>query len=155
MMSACQSSAAFLAVLLALDSAAGSLNGPRVVIWAVLGFLMFSLLLPPRVMAGPGWLVSQGLGRERLVRTDRLILVRWSRGDVQRLALRDSEGGHVEVDVGVLRANPALWHHVQAGMRMSLEQGRLRRGASTVREFGRRIDDEAALAIFRASGLEP
>ena len=151
---ACQSSAVFLAVLLALDAAAGRLNGPRLVMWAVLASLMFALLLPPRVMAGPGWLASRGLGRERLVRTDRLVLVRWSHAGVRQLVLRDSEGEQVEVDTGVLRANPALWHHVRTGMRVSLAQGSLRRGESAVRDLARHIDDEAALAIFRASGLE-
>ncbi|MFJ8112527.1 hypothetical protein [Streptomyces sp. NPDC096132] len=62
-------------------------------------------------------------------------------------------GAQVEVDPDVLVANAPLWRLVDAGVRSSLAQGSLRRGASALAQMSRRFDEETARAVFRGSGL--
>ncbi|MFF4500405.1 hypothetical protein [Streptomyces sp. NPDC001401] len=149
----CQCSAVFLGMPFVLDAGAGSLDVARAAVWGTLGVLLFLVLVPPRVTAGSGWLRSCWLGREHVVRTDRLVCVRWAPGAARRLVLRDADGGRVEVDTEALVGNPALWSLVHSGVRASLERGQLYRGQSVVRELSRRIDAKTALAILQASGM--
>ncbi|MEU0437473.1 hypothetical protein ABZ153_38915 [Streptomyces sp. NPDC006290] len=149
----CQCSGVFLGMLFAFDACAGTLDSARAVVWSILGVLFFFVLVPSRVTAGPGWLRSCWLGRDRVVRTDQLVCVRWAPGAARRVVLRDADGGRVEVDAEVLVANPALWNLLRSGVRGSLERGGFYRGQSVVRELSRRIDARAALAILQASGL--
>ncbi|MFI6352262.1 hypothetical protein ACIBJF_06250 [Streptomyces sp. NPDC050743] len=142
-----------LGMLFTIDTWAGTLDPARAVIWCSLGLLLFLVLAPPRVMAAPGWVKSRWLIRERTVRTDRLVSVRWTEGGAQRVVLRDADGGRAEVDPDVFTANPALWELVRAGLRVSREQGALYGGHSVVRELTRRIEAQTALAILQASGL--
>ncbi|MFG2628590.1 hypothetical protein [Streptomyces sp. NPDC048473] len=143
-----------LATLLLLDGASGGLTAPRAALWTGLAALLFVVLLPPRVTAGEGWLASHRLLRERRVRTDQLVAVRWSDGVAQRLILRDLDGGRVELDPQVLVANPRLWRLLDAGARVSLGRGTLLCGATALEQLSRRIDGESTQTVFKVSGLE-
>jgi hypothetical protein len=136
-----------------VDWDADTLTAPRALLWLVLSAAVFTVLLPPRVTAGPGWLAARGpLGR-RTVRTDALIAVRQYSGASSHLVLRDAHGGRLELDPRVLMADPLLWHELDTGVRRSIERGTLRQGTEVLRRLGHRIDDETALAVLRESGL--
>lgn len=143
-----------LGLLLAVDATAGHLTGPRALLWTGLAALLFLVLVPPRVSAGPGWLSCRGLLRERIVRTDRLVSARWSDGVSQRLVLRDADGGRVEVDPQVFLVNPALWHRLDDDARGCVHRGTLRCGVTALRQLGDRIDRRTARTVFTISGLE-
>jgi hypothetical protein len=98
----------------------------------------------------------RGLLGERVVRTDRLVAVRWADGVAGRVVLRDEEGGRVELSPRVLEANPQLWRLLDAGARSSCAapDGTLRCGTAELRRLGERVDGETAKAVFRVSGLE-
>ncbi|MEV6398537.1 hypothetical protein AB0M39_27815 [Streptomyces sp. NPDC051907] len=146
--------AALLVVLLfTVDAGDQELTWPRAILWTGLGALLFAVLTPPRISAGPGWLASRGLLRRRTVRTDRLVSVRWSDGVAQRLVLRDADGDRVEVDPRVFVANPALWHQLDTDVRGCLDRGALRCGATALRRLGARIERETARTVFKVSGL--
>ncbi|MDI3406467.1 hypothetical protein [Streptomyces cavernicola] len=81
--------ACLLGVLLLTDAGSGGLDPPRAALWTGLSVLLFGILTPPRVSAGHGWPAARGLLRERRVRTDRLVSVRWVDGVAQRLVLRE------------------------------------------------------------------
>ncbi|MFK4267539.1 hypothetical protein [Streptomyces milbemycinicus] len=144
----------FAGLTLLLDWGSGGLTVPRADLWAVLGVLLFTVLRPPRVSAGDGWLAVRGLVRERRVCTDALVAVRQNGSIAIRLVLRDAYGGSVAFDPGILVANPLLWHRLDAGARRSRERGTLRQGESTLRLLGERIDGGTARDVLRASGLE-
>ncbi|MFF2962564.1 hypothetical protein ACFVT1_27350 [Streptomyces sp. NPDC057963] len=143
-----------LGLLLAVDATAGHLAAPRGLLWTGLAALLLMVLVPPRIRAGAGWLSCRGLVRERIVRTDRLVSVRWSDGVSQRLVLRDAEGGRVEVDPQVLVANPALWHRLDDDARACVKRGTLRCGVTVLRQLADRIDRRTARTVFTISGLE-
>lgn len=143
-----------VALLLMVDGAAGRLTAPRAVLWTGLAVLLFVVLLPVRVTAGEGWLGSRGLLRERRVRTDQLVAVRWSDDVAQRLVLRDLDGGRVELDPRVLVDNPQLWRLLDAGARTSLGRGTLLCGATALKHLSRRIDGETAQTVLKISGLD-
>ncbi|MFF8914010.1 hypothetical protein ACF08M_11925 [Streptomyces sp. NPDC015032] len=143
-----------LGLLLAVDMTASHLTTVHALLWTGLAVLLFMVLVPPRVRAGAGWLSCRGLVRERIVRTDRLVSVRWSDGVSQRLVLRDAEGGRVEVDPQVFVANPALWHRLDDDARACVKRGTLRCGVTALRQLSDRIDRRTARAVFTASGLE-
>ncbi|MBP2053951.1 hypothetical protein J2Z21_006953 [Streptomyces griseochromogenes] len=90
-----------LGMLFAIDAMAGTLEPARAVLWCTMGLPLILVLVPPRVVAGPGWIKSRWLVRERTVRTDPLVSVCWTRGGAQRVVLRDTDGGRVEVDPDV------------------------------------------------------
>ncbi|MEU2432073.1 hypothetical protein ABZ611_21625 [Streptomyces sp. NPDC007861] len=142
-----------LALLLLIDGGSGRLSAPRAVLWAGLATLLLVVLMPARVTAGEGWLASRRLLRQRRVRTDRLVSVRWSDGISQRLVLRDLEGGLVELDPALLVTHPQLWRHLDAGARASLGRGTLLCGATALNQLSRRIDGETARTVFTVSGL--
>ncbi|MFI6470851.1 hypothetical protein ACIBL5_11460 [Streptomyces sp. NPDC050516] len=142
-----------LGLLLAIDTAAGTLSVVRAGLWSVLAALLFVVLWPARVSVGPGRLVSRGLLRRAEVRTDRLVSVRWSDGVAQRLMLRDTEGHRAELDPKVLVANPPLWHVLDRDARTSLDQGVLRCGETALRQVAARVDRETARTVFKLSGL--
>ncbi|WP_346097856.1 hypothetical protein [Streptomyces olivaceiscleroticus] len=150
---ACRYAAALLGLLLLLDSASGRLTPLRAALWVVLAVLLFAVLLPPRVTAGPGRLAVRGLLRERRVRTDLLVSVRRTDGVAQRLVLRDLCGGRVEIDPAVLTGDPALWRLVEAGTRRAAERGLLLCGATALRQLTRQVDSETARLVFKVSGL--
>ncbi|MFI6375714.1 hypothetical protein [Streptomyces sp. NPDC050546] len=143
-----------LALLLLMDWGSDSLTPGRSALWLALGLLLFVVLYPARVSAGSGWLASRGLLREHRVHTELLVSVRCLGGVSQRLVLRDSAGGRVEIDPDVLLRNPRLWMLVEEGARKSMAHGTLLCGATAVRRLSRRIDGETARAVFSASGLE-
>ncbi|MFH8475788.1 hypothetical protein [Streptomyces sp. NPDC018000] len=143
-----------LGLLLAVDTTAGHLTWLRALLWTGLAAVLFVVLVPPRVRAGAGWLSCRGLVRERIVRTDRLVSVRWCDGVSQRLVLRDADGGRVEVDPQVFLANPALWHRLDDDARGSVERGTLRCGVTALRQLADRIDRRTARTVFTISGLE-
>ncbi|MEE1773921.1 hypothetical protein PUR34_38555 [Streptomyces sp. JV185] len=147
-------SVVLLGLLLAVDTAAGRLGWPRVLLWTGLAALLCAVLVPPRVRAGTGWLSSRGLLRERTVRTDRLVSVRWSDGVAQRMVLRDADGRRVEVDPAVFLANPALWHRLDEDARGCVERGTLRCGVTALRQLADRIDRRHARTVFTISGLD-
>ncbi|WP_330328459.1 hypothetical protein OHS33_01045 [Streptomyces sp. NBC_00536] len=140
--------------LLVLDAGAGRLDVTRGALWSGLAVLLFVVLLPPRVSTRPGLLSARGLLVERSVRTDRLVSVRWSDGVAQRMVLRDTQGGRVEIDPAVLVRNPAMWRRLDADTRTSVERGTLLCGATALRRLAGRIDRETAHTVFRVSGLE-
>ncbi|MFK4227154.1 hypothetical protein [Streptomyces sp. NPDC019890] len=142
-----------LCLLLVIDGGSGALTFASAALWTALAILLFVVLLPARVTAGEGWLASRGLLRERRVRTDCLVAVRWSDGVAQRLVLRDLDGGRVELDPRVLVANPPLWRLLDEGARTSLGRGTLLSGATALKQMSRRIDGETAHSVFKISGL--
>ncbi|MGO4753281.1 hypothetical protein AB4212_32530 [Streptomyces sp. 2MCAF27] len=144
----------FAVLTLLLDWGSGGLTVARADLWAVLGVLVFTVLRPPRVSAGDGWLAVCGLVFSRRVRTDALVAVRLDGSIATRLVLRDTDGHSVAFDPKVLLANPLLWHQLDAGARRSRERGTLRYGESALRQLGERVDGGTARDVLRASGLE-
>ncbi|MFF7161205.1 hypothetical protein ACFZBP_07400 [Streptomyces sp. NPDC008086] len=143
-----------LALLLLLDWGTGRFTYWRCTLWLALALLLFLVLYPARVSAGDGWLASRRLLREHRVCTDQLVSVRYLEGMSERLVLRDSAGGRVEIDPEVLLRNPQLWFLVDAGAQKSAGGGTLLCGATALHRLSRRIDRETAHAVFKASGLE-
>ncbi|MFD4601151.1 hypothetical protein ACFWPQ_24365 [Streptomyces sp. NPDC058464] len=136
-----------------VDWDAGTLTPARALLWVTLSAAILTMLLPARVTAGPGWLAVRGPLRRRTVRTDSLVYV-GQYGDVAaHLVLRDTHGSRLELDPGVLHANPLLWHELDTGVRRSVERGTLRRGADVLAQLGHEIDDTNARAVLDASGL--
>lgn len=144
----------FLALLLVVDAAYGTLSAVRSCLWAILALSLFLILLPPRVIAGPGWLSTRALFRTRKIRTDRLTSVVWSDRVAQRVVLKDSDGGLVSLDPRVLVDNPRLWLLLDAGARVSQERGTLEYGVVALRRLSSKVDAETAKAVFRASGMD-
>ncbi|MDI3422154.1 hypothetical protein [Streptomyces luteolus] len=142
-----------LALLTVADTAAGRLTLPRTALWTGLGVLLFVVLLPPRVTAGPGWVATRGLLRKRVVRTDALVSVRWVDGVSRRLLLRDAHGARLELDPDVLIRDPELWRLFEQGTRLSTDRGLLLCGRTAVEQLSRRIDGETVRTVFRISGL--
>lgn len=143
-----------LALLLAVDGASGELAPARTALWGGLAALLFAVLVPPRVTAGEGWVTARGLLRERRVRTDCLVSVRWPVGIGQRLVIQDVYGVRIELDVKVLTGTPVLWQLVEQGVRASLERGAVAAGAADWQRLSQQINGEAALLVFKVSGLE-
>lgn len=142
----------FLALALALDTAAGSLSAARAGLWAGLAVLVLAVLVPPRVTAGDGWLSVRGALRTRTVRTDTLVAVRQHQGPGAHLLLYDAFGHRVQVDPRTLIANPLLWHLL--GKRPPLrERGVLRHGSQVLAHLGDAVDGPRARAVFRVSGM--
>ncbi|QES49368.1 hypothetical protein DEJ50_17700 [Streptomyces venezuelae] len=131
--------ALLLALLLVVDAGLGRLTVVRGLAWTGLAFLLFVVLLPPRVSAAPGRLSSRGLFTRRTVRTDRLISVRWVDGVAQRMIVCDDDGHHVEVDPNVMVRNPALWRRFDRDARGSLERGLLLCGGTAIAQLAGRV----------------
>ncbi|MGW0700217.1 hypothetical protein ACWD0A_13090 [Streptomyces sp. NPDC002867] len=151
--------AVLLTMLLAVDAVAAGLTPARTALWTALSVLLFVVLVPPKVTAGetsPGsrFLVSRGLLHERRVRMDRLMSVRWADGVAQRIVLRDTDGGRVELDPRVLVADPPLWLLLDEGGRTSRADGLLLCGADVMRELAERLEREMARNVFEVSGLQ-
>ncbi|MCX5336750.1 hypothetical protein [Streptomyces sp. NBC_00140] len=144
---------AFCAMSLLVDWDAGTLTSLRALLWSLLSAVVFTVLLPPRVSAGPGWLAVRTPWRRLAVRTDALTTVRQYDGVSSHLVLRDAYGHRLELDPRTLAANPLLWHELDTGVRRSLERGTLRQGADVLDRLGHRIDEETVRAVLRASGL--
>ncbi len=138
-----------------VDLANGTLTPGRGACWTSVALVLFAILYPSHVTAGPHWLASRGLLRTQRVHTDLLVLVRRSDGVAPRLVLRDALGGRVEIDTRTLTANPVLWHLLDQGVNRSRERGLLRCGAGPLGELADRIDGAGARAVFEASGLLP
>ncbi|WP_030177615.1 hypothetical protein [Streptomyces sp. NRRL S-813] len=149
------SSVALCGLLLLFDWGTGNLTWARGALWCTLGALLFLVLCPPRVCAGEGWLATRSLLRRRGVRTDLLVSVRVTDGVSRRLVLRDAFGGRLEIDPRVLVDNPGLWYRFEEDARTSAASGRLRCGASALRDLAGQVDRETALTVFRISGLGP
>ncbi|MEV6806967.1 hypothetical protein [Streptomyces sp. NPDC051132] len=145
---------ALLALLLGIDGAAGSLNWWRGALWLLLALLLYLVLYPARVSAGPGWLATRRLLCTRRVRTDLLTAVRPVDGVSQRLLLRDALDRRVEIDPEVLVRNPHLWYRLDEGARRAEAAGLLVSGTTALHDLARRLDSETALGVFRASGME-
>ncbi|MET9788866.1 hypothetical protein [Streptomyces canus] len=143
-----------LVLLLLLDWGTGRLSLRRGTLWVTLALVLFLVLCPARVRAGEDWLSVRRLLRERRVRTDLLVSVRCRDGVSQRLVLRDAFGCRVEIDPEVLVRNPPLWFRLEAGARKAAVGGTLLCGATALGRLSRRVDREAAHAVFEVSGLE-
>ncbi|MBT2418344.1 hypothetical protein J7F01_07475 [Streptomyces sp. ISL-22] len=143
----------FLVMTLLVDWDAETLTPLRALLWLALTTLLFVILLPERVTAGPGWLTVRGLVRRQAVRTDALVAVRQHDDVSARLTLRDTDGSRLELDPRILVANPLLWHELDTGVRRSHERGTLREGTDVLERLRRQIDDATALAVLRASGI--
>ncbi|MYV41246.1 hypothetical protein GT030_20850 [Streptomyces sp. SID1328] len=152
--SAVRCAAALLLLLLLLDWGTGRIAPWRAALWLALSGLLFVVLYPARVSAGGNWLASRRLARERRVRTDLLVSVRCLDGISARLLLRDALGGRVEIDPEVLVRNPQLWVRLNEGARKAAADGLLLCGQTALRRLSARMDSEAALAVFKASGLD-
>ncbi|MCL8017082.1 hypothetical protein [Streptomyces sp. AS02] len=143
----------FFGMTLLVDLDAETLTPSRALLWLAMTAVLFMILLPQRVTAGPGWLAVQGLVRQQRVRTDALVAVR-RYGDVSaHLILRDTDGRRLNLDPRILVANPLLWHELDTGVRRSRERGTLRDGADVLEQLGHQIDDATAQAVLRASGI--
>ncbi|MEW2117390.1 hypothetical protein AB0945_19805 [Streptomyces sp. NPDC005474] len=149
--------ALFGAMSLLVDWDAGSLSPLRALLCLGMSTALFTVLLPPRVTAGAGWLAVRDPWRRRLVYTDALttaLTTAWRYGDFPyRLVLRDAYGHRVALDPRVLAANPLLWHELDTGVRHSVEHGTLLHGADALNRLGHHIDEETARAVLGASGL--
>ncbi|MFF4253450.1 hypothetical protein ACFY1L_19805 [Streptomyces sp. NPDC001663] len=143
----------FCAMTMLVDWDAETLTPARALLWLTLSAAVFTVLLPPRVTAGPGWLAVSGPLRRRVVRTDALVCVRQFSGASSHLVLRDAEGNRLELDPRVLVADPLLWHELDTGVRRSVERSTLRQGTDVLSRLGHRIDDETARAVLRESGI--
>ncbi|MCI3930556.1 hypothetical protein [Streptomyces sp. AN091965] len=146
-------SLALLALIVLVDLAAGTLSALRVALWAVLAVLLYVILHPARVTAGPGWLAVRGPLRQRHVCTNLLTSVHVSRTVAARLVLCDSLGHRVEFDPRVLAENPLLLHRLDAGARAARASGLLRCGVTDLAWLTARLDGTCAKAVFEASGL--
>lgn len=145
--------ALFVLVVL-VDLANGTLDVLRSGLWAGLSGLLYLILHPVRVAAGPGWLAVRGLVRRRHVCTGLLTAVRYSKGGVAaRLVLCDSLGNRVEVDPQVLAENPLLLHRLEVGARDAVACGLLRTGSEVLGRLSARLDGDAAKGVFEVSGL--
>ncbi|WP_449338565.1 hypothetical protein [Streptomyces chartreusis] len=143
----------FFGMTLLVDWDGHTLTPPRTLLWLVMTTLLFTILLPERVTAGPGWLAVRGLVRRQTVRTDELVTVR-QHGDVcTHLTLRDADGRRLELDPRVLLANPLLWHELDTGVRRSRASGILLEGIDVLERLRHEIDDAEARAVLRASGI--
>ncbi|MFH8606219.1 hypothetical protein ACH4D5_01830 [Streptomyces sp. NPDC018029] len=140
-------------LVLFIDWAGGTLAPVRLCLWAPLSVLLYLVLHPVRVTAGPGWLAVRGLGRRKHVCTGLLTAVRHREGVAARLVLCDSLGNRVELDPRVLVDNPLLLHRLDTGARAAREAGLLRTGCAELRRLTERADGAAAKAVFEASDL--
>ncbi|AZM57594.1 hypothetical protein DMA15_11365 [Streptomyces sp. WAC 01529] len=140
-------------LIVLIDLANGTLALPRLALWAGLSALLYVVLHPARVTAGPGWLAVQGLGRRRHVCTGLLTAVRHNEGVAARLVLCDSLGNRVELDPQILVANPLLLHRLDRGARAARDAGLLSSGCAELRRLTARIDGAAARGVFEASDL--
>ncbi|SFN68973.1 MULTISPECIES: hypothetical protein [unclassified Streptomyces] len=143
----------FCAMSLLVDWDAGSLTLPRTLLWITLSAVVLTILLPPRVTAGPGWLTVTSPWRRHTICTDALVAARQYGVVSSRLILHDALGQRLEVDPGVLAANPLIWHELDTGVRRSVERGTLLQGTDVLAQLGHQIDDETTRAVLRASGL--
>ncbi|MEU7578877.1 hypothetical protein AB0B50_14875 [Streptomyces sp. NPDC041068] len=146
-------SLALFGLVLLVDWAGGTLDAVRACLWAGLSALLYLVLHPTRVTAGPGWLAVQGLGRRKHVCTGLLTAVRHSEGVAARLVLCDSLGNRVELDPQILVANPLLLHRLDTGARAARDAGLLRTGCVELQRLTARVDGAAARAVFEASDL--
>ncbi|GAA3137568.1 hypothetical protein ACFQ0X_29675 [Streptomyces rectiviolaceus] len=144
---------ALFALIVLVDWANGTLDALRGGVWAGLSGLLYLILHPVRVTAGPGWLAVRGLLRHRHVCTGLLTAVRHCEGVAGRLVLCDSLGNRVEVDPRVLAENPLLLHRLDAGARGARERGLLRAGAEVLGRLSARFDGDTAKGVFEASDL--
>ncbi|WP_371529311.1 hypothetical protein OG302_28110 [Streptomyces sp. NBC_01283] len=144
---------ALFVLIVLVDWANGTLSALRGVLWAGLSALLYLILHPARVTAGPGWLAVRGLLRHRHVCTGLLTAVRHSEGVAARLVLCDSLGNRVEVDPQVLAENPLLLHRLDAGARDARACGLLRTGAEVLGRLVARLDGDGAKGVFEVSGL--
>ncbi|WP_406223515.1 hypothetical protein [Streptomyces canus] len=143
----------FCALSLLVDWDAGTLTLLRALLWLTLSATVFTVLLPPQVTAGPGWLEVRTPWRSHIVRTDALVAVRQYSGVSAHLVLRDAHGGRLDVDPRVLAANPLIWHELDTGVHRSVDRGTLLQGSDVLEQLGHQIDDETARAVLKASGL--
>jgi hypothetical protein len=143
----------FGALSLLVDWDAGSLSPLRALLWISMSAALFTVLLPPRVTAGPGWLAVRGPWHRCMVRTDALTTVRQYDGVSSHLVLRDVHGRQLELDPRILAANPLIWHELDTGVHRSVERGTLLHGTDILERLGHHIDDETTRAVLRASGL--
>ncbi|MFC8127633.1 hypothetical protein [Streptomyces sp. NPDC057302] len=147
-------SLALFVLIVFIDWANGTLGVVRGGLWVGLSGLLYLILHPVRVTAGPGWLAVRGLLRHRHVCTGLLTAVRRSgEGVAARLVLCDSLGNRVQVDCQVLAENPLLLHRLDAGARDARERGLLRTGGEVLAGLSARIDGEGAKGVFEVSGL--
>ncbi|MFD7547742.1 hypothetical protein [Streptomyces sp. NPDC059816] len=144
---------ALLGLICLVDLGNATLSAPRAALWAALSLLLYAVLHPPLVTAGPGWLAVRGLCRTRRVATDLLISARHGDGIQPRLVLRDALGNRVEVDPRVLTGNPLIWHRLDTGARHARANGLLRTGTAVLEGIGEQLDVEEARAVFEVSHL--
>ncbi len=152
MRAACAVSATALGVTVLLDGLDGTLSLPRTLAWVSLAAMLFTVLLPPRVTAGEGWLAVRDLLRTRRVRTDHLVSVRVMGAFDRRLLLRDAFGGRVALDPAVLVANPFLWHRLDTGARRAHAAGLLLDRTPLV-ILAETIDASATRTLLTEAGL--
>ncbi|MEV5610163.1 hypothetical protein [Streptomyces sp. NPDC052225] len=148
------SALALAALVLTIDAANSTLTPARSALWLGLSLLLYAVLHPQRVTAGPGWLAVRGLLRRAHVCTDLLVSARAADGVAPRLVLRDALGGRVELDPKILTGNPLLWHRVETGAARARTSGLFVCGDELLRGLGARVDGDTAKAVFEASGLD-
>ncbi|MFE6622695.1 hypothetical protein [Streptomyces sp. NPDC057740] len=143
----------FLGMTLLVDLDGETLTPARTLLWLALTALLFTILFPQRVTAGPGWLEVRGLLRRQTVRTDELVAVRRHGRVTALLTFRDTDGYRLDLDPRVLIANPLLWHELDTGVRRSRERGTLLEGTDVLEQLAHQIDDATTQAILKASGF--
>ncbi|WP_093904137.1 hypothetical protein [Streptomyces sp. cf386] len=143
----------FFGMALLVDWDGHTLTPARTLLWLAMTAVLFTILLPQRVTAGPGWLAVRGLVRRQQIRTDALVAVHLY-GDLSaHLILRDTDGHRLELDPRTLIANPLLWHELDSGVQRSRERGTLQEGTDALERLRHQIDDATARAVLRASGI--
>lgn len=123
---------ALLVLLLLIDWGSGRRALRRGALWLALALLLLLVLYPAQVSASEGRLASRRLLRERRVRTELLVSVRWLDGVSPRLLLRDALGGRVQIDPDVLVRNPRLWYRRDEGARKAAADGLLLCGGDRI-----------------------
>ncbi len=144
---------AWLAAVLPADLANGTLGPARSALWTGLAVMLYAVLHPVRVTAGPGWIATRGLLRGHRVQTDLMTFVHLADGISARLVLYDVLGNRAEVELRILRGNPVLRHLLDRAVREGHRRGTLSGAEQVLPVLGARIDAEEAHAIFTASGL--
>ncbi|MFF2845889.1 hypothetical protein ACFVT5_06110 [Streptomyces sp. NPDC058001] len=144
---------ALLCLVTLIDCANRTFTPLRGALWTGLSLLLYAVLHPPKVTAGPGRLAVHGTWRTQQVATDLLISVHRADGVAPRLVLRDALGNRVTMDPTVFTTNPLLWHEVETGARAARAAGLLRTGTAVVDALADRVDQDTARGVFEASGI--
>lgn len=145
---------AFFVAALLVDAVGPGVTMARTAGWGCLAAVLVLVLFPPRISLAPGRLVVRGLFTTTDIHTDQLSALQRPADVSERVVLTDVRGSRAQLDFCLLRANPSLWLQLEADARESRRCGSLVRGTACLDGLARRMDEEAARSVFRASGID-